>query len=173
MMSGTYTLPVPLDLSDRLADLEVEAAGEAASAATDSAWWSSLATLMLVLGLVALAAFWIVAILPGRSVTLLLVVSVGSATMLVAWTTANPRQAAAAARRRHDVWSDLTRQARQQRRAAAGEGSFRSEAWTAYQWLLTQRDALRSGTALSSPAAAFVPDFDRDEASRKTGETNS
>ena len=155
-MPSAFALPAQADLSERLVDLEVEAAAEAASAATDSAWWSSLATLLLVVGLLALGAFWIVAILPQRSTTALLVASVGSAGLLILWTTTNPRQAAVVARLRRDVWTDITRQARQQRRAA-GEGQD-AQLWTAYQWLVAQRDALRSGRPLPSPTPVFAPD---------------
>jgi hypothetical protein len=80
----------------------------------------------------------------------------GSAVLLVVWTTANPRQAAVAARQRRDVWAELTRQARQQRRAA-GEGQDH-QLWTAYQWLLAQRDALRAGRPLPSRTPVFAPD---------------
>ncbi|GGJ22016.1 hypothetical protein [Neoroseomonas lacus] len=155
-MPGAYALSVKSDLSDRLIDLEVEAAGEAAAAAVDTAWWSRLATLLLVLGLLALGAFWVVAILPGRSASGLLVASIGAASLLIVWSTTNPSQAAQAARQRGAIWTDLTRQARQQRRAA-GEGQ-EAQLWATYQWLLAQRDALRSGRPMPSQTPVFAPD---------------
>lgn len=156
-MSVGYVLSVPVDLPERLVDLEVEAASEAASAAADSVWWSNLAMLLLLFGLGALGAFWFVAILPGRPATALLAASAGSATLLIIWTVTNPRQATVAAQRRRDVWTELARQARQQRRAAASDGRD-PQVWAAYQWLLAQRDALRSAMPLPSHVPVFAPD---------------